>query len=95
MAGPAGYVFCVYEQHKAVIGDVFATAHARERANRIEARLLEHTLELLQSTPGTGRVETQLLLHPKGQFENCSRAMVSKSIRASSWSGNCAVSFLP
>ena len=65
---PVGYVFCVYEQHKAVIGDVFATANARERANRIEARLLEHTLELLQSTPGTGRVETQLLLHPKGQF---------------------------
>jgi ribosomal protein S18 acetylase RimI-like enzyme len=65
---PVGYVFCVYEQHKAVIGDVFATANARERANRIETRLLEHTLELLQSTPGTGRVETQLLLHPKGQF---------------------------
>ena len=67
---PAGYVFCVYEQHKAVIGDVFATARARERANRIESRLLEHTLELLQSTPGTGRVETQLLLHPKGQFRD-------------------------
>jgi ribosomal protein S18 acetylase RimI-like enzyme len=67
---PTGYVFCVYEQHKAVIGDVFATAHARERANRIESRLLEHTLELLQSTPGTGRVETQLLLHPKGQFRD-------------------------
>jgi ribosomal protein S18 acetylase RimI-like enzyme len=67
---PTGYVFCVYEQHKAVIGDVFATGHARERANRIESRLLEHTLELLQSTPGTGRVETQLLLHPKGQFRD-------------------------
>jgi ribosomal protein S18 acetylase RimI-like enzyme len=65
---PVGYVFCVYEQHKAVIGDVFATANGRERANRIEGRLLEHTLELLQSTPGTGRIETQLLLHPKGQF---------------------------
>jgi ribosomal protein S18 acetylase RimI-like enzyme len=65
-----GYVFCVYEQHKAVIGDVFATANARERANRIESRLLEHTLELLQSTPGTGRIETQLLLHPKGQFRD-------------------------
>jgi ribosomal protein S18 acetylase RimI-like enzyme len=67
---PTGYVFCVYEQHKAVIGDVFATAHAKERAVRIESRLLEHTLELLQSTPGTGRVETQLLLHPKGQFRD-------------------------
>ncbi len=67
---PTGYVFCVYEQHKAVIGDVFATAHARERASRIEARLLEHTLELLQSTPGTNRIETQLLLHPRGQFRD-------------------------
>lgn len=65
---PTGYVFCVYEQHKAVIGDVFATAHARERASRIEARLIQHTVELLESTPGTSRIETQLLLHPKGQF---------------------------
>ena len=67
---PTGYVFCVYEQHKAVIGDVFATAHARERAPRIEARLLEHTVELLESTPGTSRIETQLLLHPKGQYRD-------------------------
>ena len=65
---PVGYVFCVYEQQKAVIGDVFASAQARDRASRIEARLLEHTVELLQNTPGTGRVETQLLLHPQGQF---------------------------
>ncbi len=65
---PIGYVFCVYEQHKAVIGDVFATSHGRERASRTESRLLEHTLELLVSTPGTSRIETQLLLHPKGQF---------------------------
>ncbi len=67
---PSGYIFCVYEQHKAVIGDVFASAHTRERASHIEARLLEHTIELLQSTPGTTRVETQLLLHPKGQFHS-------------------------
>lgn len=67
---PVGYVFCVYEQQKAVIGDVFATAQAREKAQRIESRLLEHTLELLQSTPGTGRIETQLLLHPEGQFRD-------------------------
>lgn len=65
---PTGYIFCVYEQHKAVIGDVFATAHAQERASRIEARLLEHTLELLESTPGTNRIETQLLMHTKGQY---------------------------
>jgi ribosomal protein S18 acetylase RimI-like enzyme len=67
---PVGYVFCVYEQQKAVIGDVFASAQSREGAVQIEERLLEHTLELLQSTPGTGRVETQLLLHPQGQFRD-------------------------
>lgn len=67
---PVGYVFCVYEQQKAVIGDVFASSRAKERASRIEARLLEHTLELLQNTPGTSRVETQLLLHPQGQFRD-------------------------
>lgn len=65
---PVGYVFCVYEQHKAVIGDVFASATAKERHVRIEERLLSHTVELLQHTPGTARIETQLLLHPGGQF---------------------------
>ncbi len=64
----SGYVFCVYEEHKAVVGDVFAlppqqsdvpTAH-------IESKLLECLIELLQNTPGINRIESQLLLHSHG-----------------------------
>ena len=69
-----GYVFCVYEETKAVIGDVFALpgphpdgepgheASARE----IEITLLRHLFELLQNSPQVDRVESQLLLHPSG-----------------------------
>ncbi len=64
-----GYVFCVYEQDKAVIGDVFASESASgEPAAQIEARLLTHLIELLQHSPGVERIETQLLLHPHGRF---------------------------
>jgi ribosomal protein S18 acetylase RimI-like enzyme len=74
-----GYVFCVYEETKAVIGDVFAlrTPRADERpalaapasaasAHEIEETLLRHLLELLLNSPQVDRVESQLLLHPSG-----------------------------
>ena len=74
-----GYVFCVYEETKAVIGDVFALpsphadgssareGQARETpAHEIEKTLLRHLLELLQNSPQVDRVESQLLLHPSG-----------------------------
>jgi ribosomal protein S18 acetylase RimI-like enzyme len=57
-----GYVFCVYEDHKAIIGDVFALSGAAD----VESRLLDHLIELLQHSPGIDRVECQLLLHPHG-----------------------------
>jgi ribosomal protein S18 acetylase RimI-like enzyme len=60
-----GYVFCVYEGHKAVIGDVFAL-EARESAGEIRNELLSRLLEMLQNTPGITRIESQLLLHPHG-----------------------------
>lgn len=61
-----GYVFCVYESHKAVIGDVFASRHGidEDSATAIEAQLIERLLETLQHTPALIRVEAQLLLHP-------------------------------
>jgi len=64
----SGYVFCVYEANKAVIGDVFAapTEPDSMSAAKIEVRLLEHIIELLQGSPGTNRIESQLLLHPHG-----------------------------
>lgn len=64
-----GYIFCVYEGHKAVIGDVFASRVGtdEEAAGAIEVQLIERLLETLQQTPGLTRIEAQLLLHPHGE----------------------------
>ncbi|MBT9333158.1 GNAT family N-acetyltransferase [Paracidobacterium acidisoli] len=64
----SGYIFCVYEDNKAVIGDVFALDAPRSGATaaEIEQQLLRHLLEMLQNTPGIDRIESQLLLHPHG-----------------------------
>jgi ribosomal protein S18 acetylase RimI-like enzyme len=70
-----GYIFCVYEGHKAVIGDVFASRQGidPETTIAIEIQLIERLLETLQQTPGLSRIEAQLLLHPlrllSGPFE--------------------------
>lgn len=64
-----GYVFCVYEGTKAVIGDIFALPSPNadsESAHEIEKTLLRHLLELLVNSPQTDRVESQLLVHPSG-----------------------------
>lgn len=72
-----GYVFCVYEESKAVVGDVFSLGgllrDARgvplglpQPAVAIEHRLLRHLLELLQNSPQVDRIESQLLIHPAG-----------------------------
>jgi ribosomal protein S18 acetylase RimI-like enzyme len=73
-----GYVFCVYEDTKAVIGDVFALSEytagepngmQRERATagrEVEESLLQRLLELLLHSPGVDRIESQLLLHRDG-----------------------------
>ncbi len=61
-----GYIFCVYEGAKAVIGDVYCAPTLCGDAHHVEARLIEHLIELLQFSPGIDRIETQLLLHPHG-----------------------------
>lgn len=65
-----GYVFCVYEEAKAVIGDVYATSSPDKRFSSldVERQLLEHLIEMLQNSPGTERIEAQLLLHPAGRL---------------------------
>jgi ribosomal protein S18 acetylase RimI-like enzyme len=65
----SGYVFCVYEDRKGVIGDVFAMSKNPRGvpAVEIESRLLQHLIELLQNSPGIERIESQLLLHPHDQ----------------------------
>jgi len=65
----AGFVFCVYEETKAIIGDAFAPAGPNRdetAAHAIEETLLRHLLELLLNSPHVDRVESQLLLHPSG-----------------------------
>jgi ribosomal protein S18 acetylase RimI-like enzyme len=66
----AGYVFCVYEETKAVIGDVFADD---EQSHEIEETLLRHLLELLRNSPQVDRIESQLLLHPSGSHSDVFR----------------------
>lgn len=59
-----GYVFCVYEGHKAVIGDVFAVDGGTSSSKECRDELLRRLLEMLQNSPGVTRIESQLLLHP-------------------------------
>jgi ribosomal protein S18 acetylase RimI-like enzyme len=70
-----GYAFCVYEETKAVIGDVFAMPgrspeatrqNAAEPAREVEDTLLRHLFETLLNSPSVDRIESQLLLHPSG-----------------------------
>lgn len=70
-----GYVFCVYEETKAVIGDVFAIHEKSMPASEtgkpdysIELTLLQHLFELLLNSPHVDRIESQLLLHPSGSY---------------------------
>jgi ribosomal protein S18 acetylase RimI-like enzyme len=83
-----GYVFCVYEEAKAVIGDVFAlsgplaglpsepgSAHENPASAReIEETLLKHLFETLLNSPHLDRIESQLLLHPTGTHAGAFRA---------------------
>lgn len=68
-----GYVFCVYEETKAVIGDVFAMPDPRGNSHigsdsprEVETTLLRHLFETLLNSPQLYRIESQLLLHPSG-----------------------------
>lgn len=67
-----GYTFCVYEETKAIVGDVFALngRHPVQDpdgcASEIESTLLTHLFETLLNSPQVNRVESQLLLHPSG-----------------------------
>jgi ribosomal protein S18 acetylase RimI-like enzyme len=77
-----GYVFCVYEETKAVIGDVFALPAVAQSGNGAsspdptrENTLLRHLFELLLNSPHVDRIESQLLLHPSGEFAPAFRAV--------------------
>lgn len=67
-----GYAFCVYEETKAIVGDVFAMNGRQSApglnagAPEVENTLLKHLFETLLNSPQVNRVESQLLLHPSG-----------------------------
>jgi ribosomal protein S18 acetylase RimI-like enzyme len=63
-----GYSFCVYEGHKAVIGDAFAFGHRTLGDAETTRTLLVHMLETLRHSPMIDRVESQLLLYDAGEF---------------------------
>ena len=77
-----GYAFCVYEDTKAVVGDVFAYPREatgiprepdRSTATELENTLLRHLFETLQNSPQVDRIESQLLVHPSGQHASVFR----------------------
>jgi ribosomal protein S18 acetylase RimI-like enzyme len=64
-----GFTFCVYEGHKAVVGDAYAVANEPVQVLRITRTLLQHLLQLLHHSPGIDRVESQLLLYDAGSID--------------------------
>ena len=62
-----GFTFCVYEGHKAVIGDAYAIGSDPIRTTNT---LLYHLLDLLHHSPNTNRVESQLLLYDTGIIDD-------------------------
>ena len=68
-----GFTFCVYEGHKAVIGDAYAMAVDPERTLYCTRLLLDHLLELLKQSPGVDRIESQMLLYGAGTFADSFR----------------------
>ncbi|MBM3773579.1 MAG: GNAT family N-acetyltransferase [Acidobacteria bacterium] len=56
----AGYTYSIYEDHKALIGDLYI--RARFRSARDENRLLEQALRSLAWVPRISRVESQLMM---------------------------------
>jgi ribosomal protein S18 acetylase RimI-like enzyme len=70
-----GFTFCVYEGHKAVVGDAYAVASEPKQAIQITERLLGQLLDLLLHSPDIERIESQMLLYDMG--------VVDKSFRTS------------
>jgi ribosomal protein S18 acetylase RimI-like enzyme len=60
-----GFCFCVYEGHKAVIGDIYASRYEAAPLAIVQT-LTRHILETLEASPDTRRIEAQLLLFDEG-----------------------------
>jgi len=62
-----GYTFCVYEGHKAVIGDLFADSQGPSALD-VSHSLAQHLLDTLSTSPDIDRIEAQLLLFDSGEL---------------------------
>src|SRR5215471_314508 len=65
-----GFTFCVYEGHKAVIGDAYAISNEPGQGLLIVERLVGQLLDLLMHSPDVERIESQLLLYDTGVIDN-------------------------
>ena len=61
-----GYTFCVYEGHKAVVGDAYSQCGDGEQNLQVTQLLLRRLLEMLTHSPDIDRIESQLLLYDTG-----------------------------
>ena len=64
-----GYCFFFYDGEKGIIGDLYV--HPEVAGLGHERKLLEHSLETLQATPGLRRIEAQLPHFPSAELEPC------------------------
>jgi ribosomal protein S18 acetylase RimI-like enzyme len=60
-----GYSYCVSEEHKGLVGDLFVCEEYRTAEN--EYRLLAAVVDQLMQTRGVRRIESQLMLAPAGR----------------------------
>ncbi len=69
-----GFTFCVYEGHKAVVGDAYALNENATISLATSRNLLQHLLDLLLHSPNIERIESQLLLYDAGEIDEAFRA---------------------
>ena len=75
-----GFCFCVYEGHKAVIGDIYASRY--EAAPLVIVQILtRHILETLEASPDIRRIEAQLLLFDEGVLVPLFASAISRETR--------------
>jgi ribosomal protein S18 acetylase RimI-like enzyme len=74
-----GFSFCVYEGHKAVIGDIYS-ALTEQAPLSITHILARHLIELLEASPDVHRIEAQLLLFDEGVLPPVFASVLSRGV---------------
>jgi ribosomal protein S18 acetylase RimI-like enzyme len=75
-----GFCFCVYEGHKAVIGDIYSSRYETDPLAIVHT-LTRHLLETLEASPDIRRIETQLLLFDSGILPPLFASALSQNLR--------------